>query len=799
MLPIQTDRAGARVAYRGLQGVSNIAGESLAAIISDAVQRARRGDDITISEAVALVPAGALGVFLHATFAGDRDLVLLTTALGASPGAATGKIVFNAEDAIEAAEAGKAVILVRNETSPDDVLGMQSARGILTTRGGITSHAAVVARGWGIPAVVGAGEMVIDDEGLHIGDQLLQAGTEISIDGGTGAVFLGSADTAMPEAPVELETLLHWADRIRAGADVPVAVRANADNSADAAHARHLGAQGIGLCRTEHMFLADDRLPLVRRLILTDAPEEELAALADLEAAQQADFEGILTAMDGLPITIRLLDPPLHEFLPALERLVVADAMGELDDAGRVELAAVRRLHEVNPMIGTRGVRLGVVKPGLYQMQVRALFRAVTAVLAQGRSPNVEVMIPLVVDPSEMHMARGWVIEATTAVGFDGVVSVGAMLETPRAALVAGELAEVSDFFSFGTNDLTQLVFAFSRDDVGSTLIPEYLRLGLLQRDPFESLDQIGVGRLIRYACEHARDTNAAIKIGVCGEQAGDPESAKFLVACGVDYVSCSPYRVPIARLAVAQALLEMGRVHDDVLAAIAAEAAPDDRLDTEATATQGAHPADDGTAHDVDGEFLVLHALRIKGYAAADVVAEIAGVELIVAQGMLLGMAESGWCRHIATRDLWQLSPTGRERHAEKLQEVSGVAADGLRGPYPAFLDLNAGFKDLCNRWQLRDGDSNDHSDPIYDGERVVELRELHESSLASIAGFARALPRFASYERRLATSLARLEGGEQRMFTGVMCGSYHDVWMELHEDLVQLLGVDRHAEGSY
>ena len=789
--------------------MSNTSGESLAAIISSAVQRARRGDDMTISEAVALVPAGALGAFLHATFAGDDDLELLTTALGASPGAATGEIVFSAEDAIDAADAGKAVILVRNETTPDDVLGMQSARGILTTRGGITSHAAVVARGWGIPAVVGAGELVIDDEGLHIGDHVLRAGTEISIDGRTGEVFLGSADTATAEAPAELEMLLDWADRIRAGADVPVAVRANADNSADAAHARHLGAQGIGLCRTEHMFLADDRLPLVRRLILTDAPEEELAALADLEAAQQADFEGILTAMDGLPITIRLLDPPLHEFLPELERLVVSDALGELDDAGRVELAAVRRLQEVNPMIGTRGVRLGVVKPGLYQMQVRALFRAVTAVIAQGRSPKVEVMIPLVVDPTEMHMARAWVTEATTAVGFEGVVSVGAMLETPRAALVAGELAEVSDFFSFGTNDLTQLMFAFSRDDVGSKLIPEYLRLGLLERDPFESLDQIGVGRLIRYACEHARDTNAAIKIGVCGEQAGDPESAKFLVACGVDYVSCSPYRVPIARLAVAQALLEMGRVQADVLAAIAADAAlsveqptPDRGLDTTATtaATQSTGAADiDDNDDNVDAEFLVIHALRIKGYAAADVVAEIVGIELIVVHTMLLGMAESGWCRHIAARDLWQLSPTGRERHAEKLQEISGVAVDGLREPYPAFLDLNVGFKDLCNRWQLRDGDSNDHSDPVYDSERVAELRALHEASLASINGFAKAIPRFASYERRLATSLVRLEGGEQRMFTGVMCGSYHDVWMELHEDLVQLLGVDRHAEGSY
>ena len=348
--------------------MSNASGESLAIIITDAVRRACRGE-MTISEAVALVPAGDIGTFMHATFAGTDGAplaALLTTALGASPGAAAGEIVFNADDAIDAADAGRSVILVRNETTPDDVLGMQSARGILTTRGGITSHAAVVARGWGIPAVVGAGEIVLDDEGLHIGNRVLPAGTEISIDGRTGEVFLGSADTSTAEAPAELETLLDWADRIRAGADVPVTVRANADNSADAAHARHLGAEGIGLCRTEHMFLADDRLPLVRRFILTDVAGEGQAALADLEEVQQADFEGLLAAMDGLPITVRLLDPPLHEFLPELERLVVAEALGELDEEGHIELAAVRRLHEVNPMIGTRGVRLGVIKPGLY-------------------------------------------------------------------------------------------------------------------------------------------------------------------------------------------------------------------------------------------------------------------------------------------------------------------------------------------------------------------------------------------------------------------------------------------------
>ena len=550
-------------------------GGAIAATIRDAVQRALAGGADDIARAVLAVPADEIDTFLHADFTDGNGRSLLTTALGASPGAASGIIVLTADEALDAADAGHTVILVRHETVPDDVLGMQCSAGILTTRGGITSHAAVVARGWGIPAVVGAGEIVIDDTGLHIGDRFVAAGTEISIDGRTGEVFLGGAATSTVEAPVELAALLDWADRIRAGADVPVAVRANADNAADAAHSRRMGAEGIGLCRTEHMFLADDRLPLVRRFILTDDPAEEQAALADLEAAQEVDFAGILREMDPLPVTVRLLDPPLHEFLPSLERLVVAEALGELDAEGRHELAAVRRLHEVNPMIGTRGVRLGVVKPGVYQMQMRALLRAMAAVAASGCTPDVEVMIPLVIDPREMTVARTWVQEACAAVGFTGTIKVGAMLETPRAALVAGELAEVSDFFSFGTNDLTQLVFAFSRDDVGSRLLPEYLRANLLDADPFEALDQVGVGRIIRQACASARDTTTNIKIGVCGEQAGHPDSAKFLVACGVDYVSCSPYRVPVARLAVAQALLEIGVVSPSVLDDIAAAPQP--------------------------------------------------------------------------------------------------------------------------------------------------------------------------------------------------------------------------------
>ena len=774
-------------------------GAALAAAIRSAVQRALAdGSGRSVADAVTLVPAGAISTFLHATFETTTDRVLITTALGASPGAASGVVVLSADDAIDAADAGKSVILVRNETTPDDVLGMQSARGILTTRGGITSHAAVVARGWGIPAVVGAGEIVIDADGLHIGDRLITAGTEISIDGRTGEVFLGATGTSTIEAPAELETLLAWADRIRAGADGPMAVRANADTSADAAHARFLGAEGIGLCRTEHMFLAEDRLPLVRRFILTDDPRAEAAALADLEVAQQHDFEGILQVMDGLPVTVRLLDPPLHEFLPDLQKLVVAEALGELDDESRAELAAVRRLHEVNPMIGTRGVRLGVVKPGVYEMQVRALFRALDAVRAAGGTPLVEVMIPLVIDPAEMAMAREWVNDAIAVVGAaaDGV-QIGAMVETPRACLVAGELAAVSDFFSFGTNDLTQLTYAFSRDDVGSRLVPEYLRRGLLPADPFESLDQVGVGRIIEYACRLAREVQPDLKIGVCGEQAGDPESAKFLAGCGIDYVSCSPYRVPIARLALAQALLEMGRVDDDLLAEIAATAkagATEELADVRTVLVEAA-----GAAAGTGDEFLLLHALRIKGFAAADLVAEITGVEPGRVQGLLPSLAEAGLCKHNATRDLWQLTPDGRARHAELLLGVSGAEVEGLREHYERFLQLNDTFKVLCSNWQTRDGAPNDHADLAYDAARIGELRGLHQDSIPVIEGFAGSVERFESYHRRLTAALNRLEAGETRMFTGVMCSSYHDIWMELHEDLVQLLAIDRHAEGSY
>ena len=533
-----------------------------AAIIRQVVLAAPATRGAGIAAAVQAVPAEDIGAFLHATFAAGDERELLTTALGASPGAASGIVVLSSDDAIDAADAGKAVILVRNETTPDDVLGMQSARGILTTRGGLTSHAAVVARGWGIPAVVGAGEMVIDEEGIHLGDRLVAAGTEISIDGRTGEVFLGAADTTTTEAPPELTTLLHWADLVRAAADVPVMVRANADNSADAAHARHLGAEGIGLCRTEHMFLADDRLPLVRRLILSDDPSTEIEALRDLEAAQQVDFEGILTAMDGLPVTVRLLDPPLHEFLPDLTdlsvRVAIEDERGEHSERDSTLLRAVLRLHERNPMLGLRGVRLGLAIPGLFAMQSRAILEAAALVVERGGDARPEIMVPLVGAVQELTAIRVEIDaaahEARVAHSVHFGHHVGTMIELPRAAVTAADIAGSADFFSFGTNDLTQTVWGFSRDDVESSFFSRYLEAGIFGVSPFETLDRVGVGRLIQLAAWEGRERRPGLGLGVCGEHGGDPESIHFFHDSGLDYVSCSPFRVPVARLEAGRA-----------------------------------------------------------------------------------------------------------------------------------------------------------------------------------------------------------------------------------------------------
>jgi pyruvate, orthophosphate dikinase len=516
----------------------------------------QRGWKITREEAVTRVTAEHLDQVLHPQFA-SSSLAVIATGLAASPGAAVGRAYFTADDATAAVERGEQVILVRNETSPEDVHGMIVSEGILTARGGLVSHAAVVARGWGKPAVCGAEAVRIKDRSFTADGVTVNEGDVISIDGTTGKVVLGAIELMDAEPSAEFDTLLKWADNIRKG---KLAVRANADNGPDAANARSFGAEGIGLCRTEHMFLAEDRLPIVRRMILAETATEEAAALEELRVAQKADFIEILEAMDGLPVTVRLLDPPLHEFLPPTEELEIKKATVGLTDTEERLLAAAEQWHEFNPMIGTRGVRLGVIKPGLYAMQVRALMEAaVERVLAKGK-PKVEIMIPLTVTREEMALARGWAEDAiaqtmaTVKKKLD--VTIGTMIETPRAAIRADEIAEEAEFFSFGTNDLTQLTFGFSRDDVEGRLMSTYIELGLLKRNPFETIDKTGVGDLVRTGVERGRATRPGIKLGVCGEHGGDPESIDLFYEVGLDYVSCSPFRVPIARLAAAQAVI---------------------------------------------------------------------------------------------------------------------------------------------------------------------------------------------------------------------------------------------------
>ncbi len=508
-------------------------------------------------EAVLRVQPAQLDQLLHPQFDPKAAYTAVTKGLNASPGAAVGRVYFTADLAEHHHELGEDVILVRPETSPDDLHGMIAAEGILTSRGGLVSHAAVVARGMGTPAVCGANELQIDVDGgsFEVNGQVVRQGEVISINGTTGEVVIGEVAVVTPDPGGHFETILSWADGFRR-----MRVRTNADLPHDAQVARKFGAEGIGLCRTEHMFLGD-RLPLVQRFILADSPVEEEEALAELEKLQRSDFEGIFEAMDGLPVTIRLLDPPLHEFLPDVEELLIRDAKGELDGEGRRLLAAAQLWREANPMLGTRGCRLGIVKPGLYRMQARAILEAAVARVRAGGDPQVEIMIPLIVTEPELALLNDWVREVAGDVlsAADDVTVdylVGTMIETPRAAIVADEIAEVAEFFSFGTNDLTQMTFGFSRDDVEGRFMSEYLEYKLLRANPFETLDQEGVGQLVRMGVERGRATRPSIKLGICGEHGGDPASVEFCEQVGLDYVSCSPYRVPIARLAAAHASL---------------------------------------------------------------------------------------------------------------------------------------------------------------------------------------------------------------------------------------------------
>ena len=470
---------------------TNIAAQD-GGVLQQAVVAAIAAGDTPESRAAAVrsITPADLDAVIHAQF--DAVGSVLTSGLGASPGSAVGKVYFSSDDAADAADRGEAVILVRNETTPADVHGMMVSAGLLTTKGGLVSHAAVVARGWGTPAVVGADAIKIADGSFSVGEVVVAEGDIISIDGASGNVVVGAVLTAAAGPPEEFFTILGWADAIRVG---HLGVRANADTGRDAAKARELGAEGIGLCRTEHMFLAADRLPVVRRMILARDADEESEALEELGRVQQVDFEEILRVMDGLPVTVRLLDPPLHEFLQSVAELTLKEATEGLTDLEQRELRAAESWGEHNPMIGTRGVRLGVLKPGLYAMQVRALLAAVKTMWVEGLHPIVEVMVPLTVSRAELALARQWIEAEINATASDhSDITIGTMVETPRAAVCASELAKAADFFSFGTNDLTQLTFGFSRDDVESRMMPAYLDYGLLAANPFETIYQSGVG-----------------------------------------------------------------------------------------------------------------------------------------------------------------------------------------------------------------------------------------------------------------------------------------------------------------
>ncbi|MDP8973108.1 MAG: pyruvate, phosphate dikinase [Actinomycetota bacterium] len=536
-------RSGKRTAVAALKVAREMAEEGL----------------ISREEAVGRIEPAQLNQVLHPHIDPEAELEVLAKGLPASPGAATGAIVFTADEAAEKGEAGEAVVLVRKVTNPDDVHGMMRARGILTALGGMTSHAAVVARGFGKPAVTGCKALKIDldAEEFSLDGKTFKAGDSITIEGSSGRVVEGEVPLVEPELSEDFERILTWANELRS-----LGVRANADTPEDAKKALDFGAEGIGLCRTEHMFMEDGRLEVVRSMILSEDEEASEEALAELEPLQQGDFEEIFKVMDGLPVTVRLLDPPLHEFLPdsreLAERLVALESEdGDPEETSelRRQLRVVEGLEEENPMLGLRGCRIGITRPEIYQMQVRAITEAAKAVEEEGHTPVVEIMIPLVCFRNELEETRK---EAEAIVeevlGADNPVQIGTMIELPRACATAGEIAERADFFSFGTNDLTQTTCGLSRDDAEGGFLTEYLEEGLLQKNPFETIDRDGVGKLVSMACKLGRETNPGLKLGICGEHGGDPQSIEFFHEAGLDYVSCSPYRVPVARLAAAQA-----------------------------------------------------------------------------------------------------------------------------------------------------------------------------------------------------------------------------------------------------
>src|SRR3989440_3700329 len=511
---------------------------------------------LTREQALATVDADALDALLHPMFDHGSGYKVLARGVAASPCPASGEVVFDAQTAVQAAERGRNVILVRPFTEAEDVVGFHAAKGILTSEGGKASHAALVARGMGVPAVTGAAITVDTRAGeLRIDGQVFHEGDMIGIDGTEGAVVEKGAELIEPSLDERFEELLRWADELRR-----LRVRANADTPRDAARARELGAEGIGLCRTEHMFMAADRQPKMRAMIMAADGSGRREALRELLPLQEADFKGIFEAMRGLPVTIRLLDPPLHEFLPDLPELraqVERARIEELEELPELErvLERVEEIHEGNPMLGTRGCRLGILYPEIYEMQVEAIVGAARSV---DEPPHPEIMIPLVAYEHELEILRELVVRVASEHGLEerSDYTVGTMIELPRASFVADRIARHADFFSFGTNDLTQTAIGLSRDDAESKFVPSYVEQKIVDRSPFETIDQPGVGWLVRLAAWVGREAHPGLKLGVCGEHGGDPDSIEFFDAAGLDYVSCSPYRVPIARLAAAQAQL---------------------------------------------------------------------------------------------------------------------------------------------------------------------------------------------------------------------------------------------------
>jgi pyruvate,orthophosphate dikinase len=544
--------------------------------------------------ALATIDPETLDALLHPTFDPSARYEVLARGVAASPGAARGEVVFNAADAVVAGQEGRDVVLVRPFTEADDVAGFHAARGILTSEGGKASHAALVARGMGRPCVCGASDLEIDLAAgtVRAGETVLEAGDSIAIDGTTGDITTDDVPLVQPEMSQEFETVLGWADELRR-----LGVRTNADTPEDAQRAREFGAEGIGLCRTEHMFFGADRDPLVKAMFLAaerwrraraelagadderelaarerfdQADREFLQGLGKLQELQRGDFEQIFEAMSGLPVTIRLLDPPLHEFLPVehfrddVEQLEADGGQGEALEAARRDLALVESLSEVNPMLGTRGSRLGILYPPVYEMQVRAIVQAALAVAGRGKAPQVEVMLPLIAYETELELLRDLMVrvaeDAMEDAGARVEYSVGTMIELPRACFVADRIARYADFFSFGTNDLTQTALGFSRDDIEARILARYIDRRILDRSPFETIDEPGVGWLVRLAAWTGREAKADLKLGICGEHGGDPDSIDFFERSGLDYVSCSPYRVPVARVAAAQAAVRNPR-----------------------------------------------------------------------------------------------------------------------------------------------------------------------------------------------------------------------------------------------